>query len=71
MTATTATRCRITKADLAIAADLAKTDGVAVTISANGKTFTVTPVDGTTVPAHGGPVRNRAGGNSCDEAFGT
>lgn len=38
-------RCRITKADLALAAELAKTDGVAVTISANGKTFTVTPVD--------------------------
>ena len=38
-------RARITKADLALAAELAKTDGVAVTISANGKTFTVTPVD--------------------------
>lgn len=36
---------RITKADLALAAELAKTDGVAVTISANGKTFTVAPVD--------------------------
>lgn len=38
-------RVRITKADLVLAAELAKTDGVAVTISANGKTFTVTPVD--------------------------
>ena len=38
-------RARITKSDLALAAELAKADGVAVTVSANGKTFTVTPVD--------------------------
>lgn len=38
-------RARITAADLAQAATLAKTEGVTVTISANGKTFTVAPVD--------------------------
>lgn len=38
-------RARITKADLALASELVRTDGVAVTIIANGKTFIVAPVD--------------------------
>lgn len=38
-------RARITAADLAQAATVAKAEGVSVTISANGKTFTVAPVD--------------------------
>lgn len=63
-------RARITKADLALAAELAKTDGVAVTISANGKTFTVTPVDASLLPAHAAARQNRAEIDSCDEAFG-
>lgn len=61
---------RITKADLALAAELAKTDGVAVTISANGKTFTVAPVDASLVQAQPSAARNRAEVKSCDEAFG-
>lgn len=39
-------RARITAADLAQAAALAKTEGVTVTITAaNGKSFTIAPVD--------------------------
>ena len=64
------TRARITKADLSLAAELAKTDGVAVTITANGKTFTVTPVDASLLPAHAAARQNRAEVESCDEAFG-
>lgn len=61
---------RITKADLALAAELAKTDGVAVTISANGKTFTVAPVDASPVQAQPSAPGNRARGNTCDGVFG-
>ena len=39
-------RARITASDLAQAAALAKTEGVSVTITtANGKSFTIAPVD--------------------------
>lgn len=63
-------RARITPSDLAQAAAVAKAEGVAVTISANGKTFTVAPVDGSSVPAQPSAAKNRAGGNTCDGIFG-
>lgn len=64
-------RARITATDLAQAAALVKAEGVTVTIAtANGKSVTIAPVDASPLQAQASPVRNRAGGNSCDEAFG-
>jgi hypothetical protein len=64
-------RCRITASDIARAAALAKTEGVTVTITtANGKSFTIAPVDPSANPAQASAAQIRAEEEACDKAFG-